>query len=141
MKIRSHSLYAYLVEKEVLDKGEIAIKEAKIEYRRIYKRNWKKNAVIKMKELRPAFTPKEYSGIIIKSRTVGLTATKYLQKIAIEAISKNTLIPHREKLLKVLQLVGISQNLVQNQRHSYPFSQVDEYLKEAEFILLDYLDI
>lgn len=141
MKIRSRNLYNFLVEKGVFDKGEEAIKEAKTEYRRIYKRTWKKNIIVKKKELRPAFTPKEHNDLIIKSRLLGLSPTAYIQKLAIDALGQTTILPHREKLLKILQLVGISQNLIQNHRYSYPFSQADEYLKEAELLLLEYLKI
>ncbi len=75
MKIRSRNLYLFLVEKEVLDKGEQALKEAKAEYRRIYKRTWKKNIVVKKKELRPAFTLKEHNAIQLKAIEFGLTPT------------------------------------------------------------------
>ena len=110
MKIRSRNLYLFLVEKEVLDKDGQAIADAKAEYRRIYKRNWKKNILVKKKELRPAFTPKEYTGIRLKALELGLTPTGFIQKTALESIQQATLIPQREKLLKILvvyQFIGV----------------------------------
>lgn len=130
MGVRSKQLWEYLTRKGVLDGTDEEIAQAKKDYRKEYKARWKKGRVIKKHELRPEFTGKEYRQLAVKAKELGLTPTAWLRALALAEAYGTTVLPHRERLLKALQLVSLAAR----------GTDARQSINKAEKILEKYID-
>lgn len=137
MKICSKKLYEFLLLSDVLHGTKEDIAQAKREYRRIYKRQWKKRRLLK-KEVRIEFTLREYGDIKVRAFELGVSQTAYARAVVLSSIGSSNLIPHKDKLLKILQLISMS--AIESAKNNIPPWQLPEQLGQAEQMLLGYLN-
>lgn len=128
--IRSKRLYEFLLTSGVLDKGDEAIREAKQEYRKRYKREWKGSRKGVRKELRPIFTLAEHQAILIKADEMGMYPTAFVRNCVRAQMNATVVLPERERLEQVAQLIGCAQN---------SYGDMVSCVPEAERILMEYL--
>ena len=142
MKIRSKALYLFLLEEGVLDGSQEEIAQAKQEFRKQYQKNWKRNKPKLKKEIRFELTHKEYFELKVRSLESGLFPTTFAKDAVLTSVAKQLAIPNKATLDKVLQVIGIAASLCQNKDRYGNISgkQVEEYLFQAEGLLLDYLN-
>lgn len=143
MKIRSQKLFAFLKEKGVLEGTDEQIKEAKRAFRKQYKDDWKKFHRLKRREISSLFTSVEYEVIRTEAKRVGLPPATYVRQTILAVISNNPPLVDRQKLLKALQLIGmsnISLSLATTPVSLPIVSEHVEQLSEAEQILLAILN-
>lgn len=137
MKYGSKAIFEYLKEKGLLDASREQINEAKLAYRRAYKREWKKNRQVPSKEIRPVFSLRQYVEIKIKADLFGLNPTKYVKQIVLADISGKPVIPNKGVLLQILQLLGMIAISISKERHLS--NNLKEQIAEAEALLLKYV--
>ena len=137
MKIRSKPLYTYLQNANVLDGTKEDIYRAKCEYRRMYKKNWKKIKRAR-KELRIEISLRQYMDIKVRASELELKHTVYARNLILAAVESKQFIPHKDRLLKIMQLVSII--TIAASKNSLPLWQIGEQLVQAEKMLLEYLD-
>jgi len=139
MRIRSKKLWQYLIETNALNGTEEDIIKAKVQYRKMYKREWKKKQRLPKKELHPVFSLKEFHIIKLKANKVGLHPSTYVKQIVIASLQSTDLLPNKEQLQKVLQLISIS--VISLKSNQLNLSQIAIQLEEAEKLLLQYLHL
>ena len=127
-RIRSISLFNYLVECNIDFNDTEAIALAKQNYRKKYKREWKKKAQ-RHREVRPLFTHYEYSELCKRAYLLDLKPTTYVRAVVLSAQENHDLIPDKPQLLEVLQRISMAVNQDRN----------NTLLIEAEELLLSYL--
>jgi len=135
MKTRSRAIYDYLRDANVLHGNKDAIYQAKLEYRKRYKRDWKKRAR-PIKEIRFTVTLKEFERIKAKAIEAGIRHTTYARAVALESIGCPQL--NRDALLQALQLVSMASIAVEQGR---PSQEALVLLRESEELLITYLKI
>ena len=134
-KVRSKALWKYLFEKGVLEGTDEEIQQAKREYRKQYKREWKLRR-LKQKEIRPSFTIKEYQAIQQVAIKAGLKPTTFARQVLLAHAEGNAFIPNRDILLQVLQNISIvAIHLVKQ----FPKEDYTILIEKAEKLLLNYL--
>ncbi len=135
-KVRSKALWKFLFEKGVIPNGtEEEITEAKKEYRRLYKKAWKRSRK-KQKEIRPSFTIKEYQAIQQVAEKAGLKPTTLARQLLLSHSEGNAFIPNRDILLQVLQNISIVAIHLVTQ---FPKEDYTILIEKAEQLLLNYL--
>lgn len=135
-KIHSKKLFKFLLDKGVLDGSEEAIQQAKREYVRLYKKEWKLRNT-RQKEIRISLTVKEFTALQKLSEGVGLKPTTLVHDLAISAIENKPFIVDRDTLLEVLQHIGLAyMNIYQNS----PNSDAENYLLRCESLLVHYFN-
>lgn len=135
-KIQSKKLFKFLLDKGVLDGPEEAIQEAKREYVRLYKKEWKLRNT-RQKEIRISLTVKEFTELQTLAEQVGLKPTTLVHDLAISAIENKPFIADRDTLLEVLRNIGLAyMNIYQNS----PNSDAENYLLRCESLLVHYLN-
>lgn len=132
-KIRSKRLYEYLLNRGVIEASDEVIQEAKKEYSRQYKKQWRLSRV-KQREIRLSFTEKEYTQIQKLAKQARLKTTTFVTDFILSSIQNNPLRADRDALLKILQLVGMAINICKDNQ------EVKEYLLQAESLLLQYIN-
>jgi len=137
MKVRSKKMWEYLSQAGVLESPEELIMQAKFDYRRLYKRTWKKN-IKKCKELRPTFTKIEFDGILERAKLYGLHPTTYARDLILSNQSDISLIPKKSELQGILQAISMAENALSKDKDS---AEANELLLKAESMLLTYLNI
>lgn len=144
--IRSKQLWQYLQDTGALATGDPAVIAAsKREFRKAYKRDWERNKTLKKRELRPRFNEKNYAALLAKSKANGFkTPTGYISAIITALLQERTVIPHRDELLKILQLVSMAGHAIDALKvRSALFTelnQIEHQVKEAEDALTHYLN-
>jgi hypothetical protein len=138
MKTRSKPLYEYLLNLGVLQASKEEIAKAKQQYRKEYKKRWKKER-LPHKEIRIVLSLKEYKEVSILAHQFNLTPTSYLKALLCTAIEEKILIPNRDKLLELLQLISIC--TIGTIKQTIPPWELQEQLLTAENRLLEYLNI
>ncbi len=134
--MKTNKQLQYLIDTGAINGTKEDIALAKAEHRKIYKKKWKRNNAKKKADLRPSFTPKELYLLSVKAQELGQTSTHYLRLLALEAIEAESIIPHADKLYKILQLVGmIVTDIEQNNITFY----TKENIHQTEILLLKYL--
>ncbi len=139
MKIRSKKLFAFLEAKGVLDGTDDAILEAKKEFRKNYKRDWKRYTRIKRKAINCLFTLHEYSDIQSQAKRMGLRPALFGREVILSATHSSVLVPNKNELLKALQLVGMTGISLANAQlpiSPYVLSESVEHLHNAEQLLM-----
>ncbi len=136
MKIRSKALYQHLLKANVLKGSKEDIAQAKREYRRIYKKQWKEQNK-PLKEIRINVSLKDFVEIKVKAHQYKLKHTTYSRHAILASISSKELIPNRDQLLLILQLISIS--AIGSIRSTLSPWEISEKIQEAESLLLKYL--
>lgn len=139
MKIRSKKLFAFLEAKGVLNGTEEEIAHAKKEFRRNYKRDWKRYIRKKRKAINCLFTLHEYADIQSQAKRIGQRTAQFGREVILSATYNSILVPNRNELLKALQLVGMTGISLANTPQpisSYILSESVEYLHQAEQLLM-----
>ena len=129
-KVRSKRLYQFLIDRGALNASKEEIMKVKAEYRKLYKKAWKKKRNVPRKEIRPCFSLKEYLDIQVKAHELGVCPTRYVKQVVLSGLHGKALVPHTNVLKKVLQLLGIAQN---------SYGDAVASLPEAEKLLFEYL--
>lgn len=109
-RIRSIRLYTYLVECNIDFNDHKAMAEAKQNYRRAYKREWKKGTAKRRKEIRPLFTEQEYTELCKRSKILGLKPTTYVRELVLTNQQNRELVPNKHILLELLQCISMMAN-------------------------------
>lgn len=133
-KIRSKNLWQYLYNSGVLNGTLEDITNAKREYLRLYKKQWKLNRIPK-KEMRPAFTLQEYQTIKLKAHEACLHPTVYVKQTVIARLTGKLNVADKETLLLALQQLSIAITASKNILPKYSLQQ----LLFAEKLLLEYI--
>jgi len=136
MKIRSKALYQYLLKSGLKHGTEEDIAEAKLEYRRIYKKQWKQTKRPR-KEIRIEVTLRQLAAVKIKAAELGLPHTTYARKVILSAVESKQDIPNVAKLRQVLQI--ISMTAIASAKNTIPMQYLSEQLTKAENMLLQYI--
>jgi len=137
MKTRSKALHTYLLEADVLNGTPAEIDRAKCAYRKLYKKRWKQQTRPR-KEIRIELTLKQFAMVKTKAREYELKHTTYARQVILAAAeSDSNIIPNREKLEKILQLVSMA--AIATMKNTLPLWQVSALLEEAEAMLIQYL--
>jgi len=134
-RIRSKALYQYLLEAGVLSGTPEAIGIAKRKYRKQYKKQWKERKRPR-KELRIEISLREYATIKSQALTNGLKPTTYARNVLLASTGQNILIPYKDELLEVLQILSMT---VIASFSNMPARSLSNELEEAERHLLHYL--
>lgn len=135
--MRSKQLWQYLSDTGALNGTEEDIVKAKYEYRKLYKRTWKRDRQKPVVELRPGFSLKEIQAIKQKADELKLTPTALVKNLALSCIEKKLIVPHKHELLLVLQLLGMASTALLKER--YIQSSIPNMVLEAERLLLSYM--
>lgn len=128
--IRSKALFEFLQVRNLLDGSSEAVLEAKREYFRQYRRNWKKRQNPFKKELRPVFSQKEFQEIRLKAYELGLSPTGYVKQLVRKFTLSKPVIPEMSTLLSILQKISMAATS----------SKYQLLLLEAEKELLQYIN-
>lgn len=140
MNIRSTSLYEYLLSSGALDGTPEDIARAKREYRKKYKREWKKNKQLPHRELRPSFSLKDYEALKVRAGEMGYeNPTAYIKQLILASLEQKSIVPHREQLEQILQYVSMALNAVIKAEYTLDKRYVQVLLSEAEIKLSTYL--
>jgi predicted DNA binding CopG/RHH family protein len=135
MKTRSNGLYAYLLQSGVLHGTVEDIAFAKVQYRKMYKRQWKQRRRPR-KEIRIEVTLKDFQAIKTAASIAKLKHTTYVRMLILSSLGIKQLIPHKQVLLNALQLISMAVIAMANKSQS---RQLLEQLTNAEQILLNYV--
>jgi hypothetical protein len=138
MKIRSNPLYTHLLQAGVLNGTPEEISACKLEYRRLYKRQWKR-VKRPRKEIRIEFTLKDFTSIKYHSGQLEIPHTTFARSAILAAVGINNHIHQKDQLLQILQFISISLNAVTKNTMTLP--QIRDVLQQAETLFLDYLKI
>lgn len=122
----------YLEETGALHGSPEDIARAKAEYRKAYKAENKKKNASKLHELRPQFSSPEYDTVREKAEALGLTPTAYLKTVGLAY--DTGVLPHRDVLLNVLQMLSMAAIVLERESHPAAAS-----LHDAEKMLVEYL--
>lgn len=141
MRIKSKALWQYLKDRELHEAApdDPAVQSAKTQYRKDYKRDWKKSRVPK-KEMRIEFTLAQHVDIRLRATELHSKPTAYCRKLILAAVESLPVIHNREQLEKVFQLLGMSLTpLIRYEAHQININELKEYLQQAEGLLSQYL--
>jgi len=138
MKTRSKALCNYLSEAGVLNGTPEQIAYAKRCYRKLYKRNWKRDKK-PGKEIRIEFTVQQFARIKDKSRTQGMKHTTYARNAILFAANDTDNAISPDQLLQVLQLVSMA--AIGALKQNRTCAELPDLLQQAEQLLLRHIHI
>ena len=127
-KIRSKSLLEYLIVSGALDKGKDAIVQAKIAYRKQYKKEWKQHKLMLHKELRLSLTLRQYHSLQLTAYDNKLSPTAFARQQVLIALDARPFLPNTEILRQILQSISLTIN-----------DGLTDRLQTAEKLLIAYL--
>lgn len=137
MKIRSKALWQFISDTGALNGSEEDIAKAKAEYRKIYKRNWKRNRQIPQREMRPCFTLKEYREIWLKANEAGMNPTSFFKEQVLCILTNTISKKDREMLLQVLQCISVCS--IGLEKSNIDLTELQFNISKAEELLIQYL--
>lgn len=115
--------YQYL--KPFLENGnDDAIKKAKKDYRRKYKAEWRKQNRKINKELTIPWTKNEKTILSAESKRHKLSNTRFIKKAVMAYIDKRYIVPNQNEVNKMLQLIALTYNSIEEMQNEDIFSQV-----------------
>jgi hypothetical protein len=142
MKTRSTQLWQYLSDKGLLHSSpdDPRLQDARAEYRRLYKKRWKKTRQVATKELRPTFTQKNYYALKVRAREAGFKhPTSFIKQLVLASLASKPLVPDPTRLQKIFQLISMATiALTSPSVHTSP-SEIRDNLLYAEDLLHLYL--
>jgi hypothetical protein len=107
---------------------EIAL--AKMEYRRVYKVNWKKVNRIECKEVTIKLSKKEYQELRSEAKEYQYKLAPFIKASCMAYIRKTYLIPDTEIILKLFQLQKMIYIQVEDMKEQMATNNLDIFLKE-----------
>lgn len=109
---RHSAYYSYMA--PFLETGhQSAITEAKKEWRRKYKANWRKQKRKLVKEITTAWEKEEYRMLKEEARRHKESITRFIKRSAIAYMDKRYVVPDEDKVTKMMQLLGLLYNRIQ----------------------------
>ncbi len=97
------------------EKGDdAAIKRAKADYRRQYKARWKKEKRKVDKEITTSWTKTELKELTIEAKRHSLSLAGFIKQSVLAYMSKSYLVANKKEVDKILQLVGMMYNRIEN---------------------------
>lgn len=142
-RIRSIPLYRYLLEGGYLAQSDEVIAMAKKQYRRDYKRRWKKNKRNLKTEIRITFSKTELIHIRSRASQLKTNPTDFARQAVIASSKQEFIIPGRETLQSILQKISMSaiilENEASNSTQGNELQDASQYLQEGEKLLMEYL--
>lgn len=137
MRTRSTALYQYLLSVGVIRASKEDIAQAKAQYRKLYKKQWKARHRPR-KELRIEVTLKQLADIKVKAASANMRHTTFARAIILLALKEPLPLFHRDTLLQILQQISMATILLSR---SHPNRvQILHLVQQAETSLLQYLD-
>jgi hypothetical protein len=103
-KIRSRKLLKFLIDSGALTKGEEAIKEAKIEYRRQYKKQWRIQKMSLTKVMQFYVSLRECKQIYLFALESGMSPSSFCKSAVISLIEDKKTIPALNQVLQAISL-------------------------------------
>jgi len=137
MKIRSKALWQYLSDTGALNGTEEDIAKAKAEYRKVYKRIWKRNNQMPRKEMRPCFTLKEYHELQILAKNAGMNPTSFFKQQVLSAFCISESKQERSKLLEALHHISVCS--IGLDKSNIGTTDLQFNIRKVEELLLQYL--
>ncbi len=137
-RIRSKNLWQYLCDAGLLTASEEDISKAKAEYRREYKKKWKQNRQMPIKDVRLSFTLKQYQGLKNKAGAMNTTPTVLSRDLVLAFIHSNQLVPDKDHVHIILQHLCMGSIALLQERHIDP--SIIDHIQTAENLLTEYLD-
>lgn len=128
-KIRSRRLLEYLIVSGALDKGKDAIVEAKLAYRKQYKKEWRQHKLTLHKELRLSLTLRQYHSLQLTAHDNKLSPTAFARQQVLIALDARPFLPNTEILRQILQSISLTIN-----------DGLTDRLQTAEKLLMAYLN-
>mgnify|MGYP001570420545 CR=1 FL=1 len=109
-KIRSNRLLEYLIATGALDNGKDAIVQAKLAYRKQYKKEWKQHKLMLHKELRISLTLRQYHSLQLTAYDNKLSPTAFARQQVLIALDARPCVPNTEILRQILQSISLTIN-------------------------------
>ena len=109
-RIQSKKLYEYLLELEVLDRGEDAITEAKKKYRKEYKRAWAENRKKLSKEISFFISLRQHQKLRILAMNNQVAVSRYCKELILDSIHGGAEVKNRILFKRILQIISLSIN-------------------------------
>jgi hypothetical protein len=138
-------LYAYLQKAGVLEGGSNeAIKQAKNEYWKLYKRNWIKEKRKEAKAFTILYSKQEQATIERYSKEHGMSPTKMIKQASLAYLKQGYVIPNRETVGKIRELLSLNYNSLQQLQDEDKISHVRalgllEQMASLEAKIMDFL--
>ncbi len=109
---RHSAYYSYMA--PFLETGhQSAITEAKKEWRRKYKAAWRKQKRKLVKEITTAWEKEDYKTLKDEAKRHKESITRFIKRSAVAYMDKRYVVPNEEKVTKMMQLLGLLYNRVQ----------------------------
>lgn len=131
---KNTSIWAYLDELGVLEIGsDEEIKQAKKQYWKKYFLEYKRNRRKTISEFPISLSKKngEYSRVRREACSHNMTTTTFLKKSAFAYMEKRFLVPDREKLSRLLQMLSQILNEIR-QRKNLPYYEIEKRIEALE---------
>ena len=134
----SHKVYEYLLNSGILDNGTAEeIQNARREYWKIYKRNWRKSKRAQETEITCSFTDKEFDRIAKQAKLYKLSNPQFIKQAALAYIDKKYLVPNELEVRKISQLLSqyidvITDQLEENKLKGDAGNRILNKLEELE---------
>ena len=109
-KIRSNRLLEYLIATGALDNGKDAIVQAKLAYRKQYKKEWKQHKLMLHKELRISLTLRQYHSLQLTAYDNKLSPTAFARQQVLIALDARPFLLKPEILRQILQSISLTIN-------------------------------
>src|ERR1700743_2473860 len=129
---RSHAFYDYLLETGALNGTPEQIAIARLSWRKIYKRNWKRSRAA-TKEIRIEFSVEQFSIIQQRAAKSQLPCTTFARNTILKAIGLERSVKKSPELLAALQLVSMMVNSAIREQHPdmEPLQKVETFLLQC----------
>jgi hypothetical protein len=136
MKPHNEKFLTYLKEQNLLHATPEEIQRAKVEYRKAYKKEWHRHKKQKYKSIQIHLTEEQWKALTFRAQLMGLCKAQYVKEIVIQEQETINLIPHKQVLQKILQLIAMAS--IQSLRDKN--GGLNLVLDEAEILLTKYLN-
>ena len=119
---------------KVLESGTDAeIKAAKREYRKLYLTEWRRNRRSKHPEYTISLSEQENNNIASHAKEHNISCTAYLKAAAMAYSNKTYVVPDKDKLARIEQVLGAVYNLIETIAQS---RQDSMFSRERDFVQL-----
>lgn len=113
MKKNKSGIYQYLIQSGLFNTGSHdEIENAKKEYWRKYKADWRKQKRRQVNEITVSFTDQELRLITVEAKKNSFSPTRFIKEAAIAYMSEKHVVPDIEELRTIQQLLSMSYNSI-----------------------------
>jgi hypothetical protein len=88
------------------------IDEAKKEWRRKYKADWRKQKRKQVKEITTAWTKEEYKTLKDEAKRHKQSVTRFIKESSVAYMDKRYITPHEAQVTKIMQLLALTYNSI-----------------------------